>query len=325
MPVQKKHNGKPVIGYTATELGYTNTVLNKDENNPARMFWYYQNADGSAGKPMGVKAADDMLHLMGYQKAKDIRKQSFANRMAENLIAGGGIGESFKKTISEKSKARIMGIKEAFDPLNLVKKLTGGSRLGPTLFGKLTNRSQEHIEYFGGDPKKRKLGQSSTTGIDPETLEESTKCLGKIYKLLKQDKENKKLDGEKKNNFLESQDKQEELRNQELVKALTARRKKEEKKKKTEKPEPEKKETPAGEEAPSKPSPTGGKKGPKGGGKVKTPTVTTPTTPVTKGAPKAPTVKPTTKPTRNGAAAAGRAARLLLQRRRKRPPRPQGP
>lgn len=234
MPVYKKYNGKPVVGYTASELGYTDPKLTEDENNLTKMFWSYQNPDGSRGKPLGLQGVNDMLGLMGYKEAKQIRKQSFGSRMAENLIKGGGIGESFKKTLSEKSKARMMGIKESFDPLNIAKKLTGGSRLGPALLGKMMGRSQQDLEYFAGDPRKQKLNQKTTTGLSGEDLEKSTESLGNIYNLLKKDRDNKIKQRQKKQSFEESLEAQEELRNQELIKALTARRKKTPKEKRKE-------------------------------------------------------------------------------------------
>lgn len=234
MPVYKIYNGKPVVGYTASELGYTDPILTEDENDPNKMFWSYQNPDGSRGKPLGLQGVNDMLGSMGYKEAKEIRKQSFASRMAENLVAGGGIGESFKKTLSEKSKARMMGIKEAFDPLNIAKKLTGGSRLGPALLGKMMGRSQQDLEYFAGDPKKRKLSSLATTGLDSESLQASTESLGRIYELLKQDRDNKVEERNRKKSFEESLEEQEEQRNQELIKALTARRKKTPKEKRKE-------------------------------------------------------------------------------------------
>ena len=171
---------------------------------------------------------------MDYKKAKDLRGKSFSERMAENLISGSGIGESFKKTLSEKSKARMTGIKEKFDPLNIAKALTGGSRLGPALLGKMTGRSQQDLQYFAGDPKKQKLNQKSTTGLSGKDLEESTESLGRIYDLLKRDRDSKLRQRQKKQNFEESLEAQEELRNQELIKALTARRKKTPKEKRKE-------------------------------------------------------------------------------------------
>ena len=46
---------------------------------------------------------------MEYQKAKDIRGTSFGDLMAKKLIGGGGIGESLKSTISDKTKAKMTG------------------------------------------------------------------------------------------------------------------------------------------------------------------------------------------------------------------------
>jgi predicted chitinase len=193
---------------------------------------------------------------MDYKKAKDLRGKSFSERMAENLISGSGIGESFKKTLSEKSKARMTGIKEKFDPLNIAKALTGGSRLGPALLGKMTGRSQQDLQYFAGDPKKQKLNQKSTTGLSGKDLEESTESLGRIYDLLKRDRDSKLRQRQKKQNFEEGLEAQEELRNQELIKALTARRKKtpkEKRKEEVKQKEAERKEKKQEEKAPEKP------------------------------------------------------------------------
>lgn len=171
---------------------------------------------------------------MDYQKAKELRGKSFSERLTENLLSGRGIGESFTKTLSEKSKARTMGIKEAFDPLNIAKKLTGGSRLGPALLGKMMGRSKTDLEYFAGDPKKRKMSSMATTGLDAESLQASTESLGRIYELLKQDRQNKVEQQNRKKSFEESLEEQEEQRNQELIKVLTARRKKTPKEKRKE-------------------------------------------------------------------------------------------
>jgi predicted chitinase len=194
--------------------------------------------------------------------------------MAENLIAGGSIGTSFKKTLSEKSKARMMGIKEAFDPLNMVKKLTGGSKLAPAILGKMLGRSKQDLEYFAGDPRKRKLDTKTAIGFDEETLQKSTESLGNIYNLLKKDRDNKIAQRERKQSFEKAVDKQEELRNKELIKALTARKKKKEVPKKEEKPK---------EEAPAKPPagkpPTVPKKGAPGKAPAKAPEAPKPPAP----------------------------------------------
>lgn len=174
---------------------------------------------------------------MEYQKAKTIRGKSFGELLADNLISGEGIGGSIKKTLSERSKARMMGIKETFDPLNIARALTGGSRLGPALLGKMMGRSQADLKYFAGDPKKKSINSLATTGLDSESLQSSTESLGRIYQFLKQDRDNKVRQREKENSFESRIEKEEELRNRELIKALTARRKKKEKTPKEEKQE----------------------------------------------------------------------------------------
>ena len=71
---------------------------------------------------------------MDYSEASKIRNKSFGSLLAEQE---GGALSSLSAAISQKTKARMMGIKETFDPLNLAKKLTFGSNWAPALLGKL--------------------------------------------------------------------------------------------------------------------------------------------------------------------------------------------
>ena len=223
---------------------------------------------------------------MDYQKAKDIRGKKFSELMTDKLVAGEGIGSSFTKTISERSKARFTGLKEKFDPLNIAKVLTGGSRLGPALLGKMTGASKERMSYFAGDPKKKKI-EALASGIKPKSLEMATISLGNIYELLKKDKEEKKLQRELSYSKEEEQEFEEDKRNRELIKALTARVKPRKKKKVEEK----KVEEPKKPKETEKPAPAR-----KGKGKGKAPTKTTEKTTAPAEAPK-PTAPPVTKPT----------------------------
>jgi len=159
---------------------------------------------------------------MDYQKAKDIRGKKFSELMTDKLLEGQGVGSALSKTLSERSKARFTGIKQAFDPLNIAKVLTGGSRLGPALLGKITGASKERMSFFAGDPKKKKVDALSSA-ISPQSLQSATESLGNIYTLLKQDMENKKLQREQMQSKEEEQESEEERRNKELIKALTAR------------------------------------------------------------------------------------------------------
>jgi uncharacterized protein YfkK (UPF0435 family) len=171
---------------------------------------------------------------MDYQKAKDIRGKRFSELMTDKLVAGEGIGSSLVKTLSERSKARSVGLKQKFDPLNIAKILTGGSRLGPAILGKMTGASQERMSFFAGDPKKKKLEALNSSVANPEFVKMASESLGNIYDLLKKDMENKKLQREQMQSKEEEQESEEEKRNQELIKALTARVKPKAKKKKEE-------------------------------------------------------------------------------------------
>ena len=161
---------------------------------------------------------------MDYQQAAKIRKKSFGTLLAEHE---GGLGQSLKAAISQKTKARMEGIKEKFDPLNIAKKLTGGSNWAPAMLGKMFGVDKKRVDYFSGVKSKNTASlQSSESLNSPEVVE----CLGYIYKSLKQSISDRHQ-AEKEDK--ESKQKEEDIendRNEELVKALTGRRKKKQKK-----------------------------------------------------------------------------------------------
>jgi hypothetical protein len=93
-----------------------------------------------------------------------------------------------------KAQARIKGIKEKFDPLNIVRFMTMGSRFGPALFGKMTGRNQRDIDYFTGRTKSvvgtrntaDKLKRVGGTGGDSEGINQQ---LSKIFSFLQNNRE----------------------------------------------------------------------------------------------------------------------------------------
>jgi hypothetical protein len=87
---------------------------------------------------------------MNYYDAARVRKKGFANLMTDRLTSGQGIVSSIRGTLSDRSKARSMAMKEKFDPMNIAKFLTGGSKLAPAIVGRLMGRSKEDIGYFTG-------------------------------------------------------------------------------------------------------------------------------------------------------------------------------
>ncbi len=101
---------------------------------------------------------------MNYYDAAKIRKKGFANLMTDKLTSGQGVVSSFRGALSDRSKARSMAMKEKFDPMNIAKFLTGGSKLAPAILGRLTGRSKEDIGYFTGKRRYERQSSGGRTG-----------------------------------------------------------------------------------------------------------------------------------------------------------------
>ena len=213
---------------------------------------------------------------MDYQDAKDIRKKSFGTLLGEQE---GGLGTSLKKTVSLKTQAKMTGIKETFDPMNIAKKATFGSNWAPAMVGKMLSRDNKSMEYFTG-AKFKKGSTSPIDDVESGSTSEPVKLLGLIYKELLRAQEYRKLKQEEENNQKKEKDKEENSRDEQLIEAVTGRKPKTRAQKKAERRKrrkEEKKEVPPTKEAPK---PTT-KEAPKAPEKV-------PTKEVPKEAPKAP-------------------------------------
>lgn len=98
---------------------------------------------------------------MNYYEAAKIRKKGFAELMTDKLTSGQGVFSSARSALSDRSKARSLGLKEKFDPLNIAKVLTGGSNLAPAMLGKLLGRKTSDIRYFTGKREYTPRSESS--------------------------------------------------------------------------------------------------------------------------------------------------------------------
>lgn len=159
---------------------------------------------------------------MDYQQAEKIRGKSFASIMTEKLAEGGGIGGSLRATVSEKSQARMKGIKEKFDILNIAKMMTGGSNLAPAILGRILGRSTRDIKYFAGIKDKRtasKLGPIDNNGTSPEMVA----ILEKIYNFLKETIDGDKLKREQESQFAEEKELERMRRHKQLMEAITGK------------------------------------------------------------------------------------------------------
>lgn len=158
---------------------------------------------------------------MDYAEAKKIRGKSFGTMLGEHE---GGLGESFKAAISQKTQAKMAGLKEKFDPMNVAKFMTGGSNWAPALLGKLTGRKQSSIDYFSGVKRRgkgtaEKLGAIGSGGSGGDFLG----ILQDIESLLHTTREEDKLKAEEENNFAEEKALEKARRHKELMEALTGK------------------------------------------------------------------------------------------------------
>lgn len=160
---------------------------------------------------------------MTYQQAQAIKKRSFSELMAMNIASGGSITGSFGRTIAQKTKARATRFKEKFDPLNIAKFMTGGSRLGPAMLGRLMGRSQRDIEYFSGVRARPISGGKYTKIGKVQEQSDLMPVLEKIYGFLKKTNEDDIKRKELEKNFQEENKLEDERRHQELIKALTGK------------------------------------------------------------------------------------------------------
>lgn len=152
---------------------------------------------------------------MDYSAAKSIRGTKLSSLIADKIISGGSIGSSIKGALSDRMKAKAMGAKERYDPLNIAKKLTGGSSLAPALLGRMMGRSKEDISYFAGKGTATALGHE-TGNIGGGSVD----VLNRILAFLQKSHEIDTRTMEVKKNFQEETMNEDERRHQEFLKAL---------------------------------------------------------------------------------------------------------
>ena len=162
-----------------------------------------------------------------YQKARRIRGTKVTDLLADQLLYEKSITKAVGRTISLKAQSKIKGIKEKFDPLNIAKFLTGGSKLAPALLGRLMGRDIRDIEYFTGRNRPIRVAGKGTAsritsgvgeGGDIEGINEQ---LLKIYSFLKTSTDKDIRRKEKEENFKEEREIESEKRHKEFIEALT--------------------------------------------------------------------------------------------------------
>lgn len=160
---------------------------------------------------------------MDYRVASNIRGKSLSSLMTDKIVSGKGIGSALGGAISDKLKAKATGVKEKFDPMNIAKFMTGGSRLGPAIVGRLTGRSQADINYFAGDKRRKgsytQVPTSMSTpgeGLGGSAVEVLNKMLAFMQKSRDYDLKRK----ETAKQFIEEQKVEDQRRHKEFLEVL---------------------------------------------------------------------------------------------------------
>lgn len=155
---------------------------------------------------------------MDYRIAKQIRSAKFSDLVTANIVQGTSTIGSFQKALSQKAKARATRIKEKFDPLNIIKFMTGGSKLAPAILGRMLGRSQRDIEYFSGTA--RLIGGRNTKIGPVEKQGTELGILTEIYKFLNKSYEYEKKQRDLQSDYAEERKLEEEKRHKELIAAI---------------------------------------------------------------------------------------------------------
>ena len=115
----------------------------------------------------------DNKNKMSYREAAQLRERGFFGGITQGLVDKKGIGRS----ISDTFKAKAIGIKEKFDPMNMAKMI--GGKFGAGLYGKVMGRNQEDMEHFTG--MKGKKSKAKGSGGDKSTkVDESDPMLNEV-------------------------------------------------------------------------------------------------------------------------------------------------
>lgn len=165
---------------------------------------------------------------MEYDEAKRIRSKdySLSKLITSNIRQGGGVGASIKDALKEKfdvgtrTKAKITGIKEKFDPLNVAKFLTFGSNFAPALLGRMTGRSQKDINHFSGGARAKPYESATKLGKLDGDDSGLNDILNKIYTFMKSNQEDDIKQKELQNNHREEELIESHKKHKELLDAL---------------------------------------------------------------------------------------------------------
>jgi hypothetical protein len=145
------------------------------------------------------------------------------------MMSGQGVMGSLSGAIGDKLKAKAMGVKKAFDPMNMLSKIPGIGTMAATAYGMKRGRSAADISYFTGvqapnmeqeeeGPSQRK--EKSKGSLVSKIKKADSGILNKIHDMLAEKFEDDRVIRDTENSFKEEEKAETERRHQELIDAI---------------------------------------------------------------------------------------------------------
>jgi putative chitinase len=158
---------------------------------------------------------------MNYHESARTRKTGLSTLILNKLMSGGSVGSSIKGALSDRMQASVMGLKEKFDPLNIASKLTGGSRIGPALLGRMTGRSKEDIDYFAHNRRVHRFDNVLNKGHGSGDSRKATEILENIYSFMVKTRESQIKDNHSSFKFEDERQQANQRRHDEVMNVFT--------------------------------------------------------------------------------------------------------
>ncbi len=138
-------------------------------------YWFVVGKNGSLARAATSKEANILGHpkekFHRYQEADRIKSFSLSDLIADKILNDEKVLKSTFKSVGEKVVSNLTSVERFFDPVNVVRKMTGGSRFATATTAKVFGRSMLDAKFFLGEK--------------PEELEKGFKVSGSISEILK--------------------------------------------------------------------------------------------------------------------------------------------
>lgn len=127
-----------------------------------------QNPKVELGKETRKEILAALKNIKTQLSAAKHRESTAADVAADVIASGGGPLAAAKEALAFKADKAKSNLKRRLDPLNIIHRMTGGSKLATTLAGKLMGRSEKSIRSAAGLQAREEAQDVETPSMLPE-------------------------------------------------------------------------------------------------------------------------------------------------------------